>query len=106
MRGVKGYSAFLDLDEFDPVMMTPVEVMHTFDLGVIKYFLQLWTGTKHKKLVRDKPWILQKIDIELLKDRINSVRLPHYSTRRPKFQDRDKWKADGMYPLTLLLTLF
>lgn len=97
MRGVKGRSSLLDLDEFDPVTMTLVEVMHTFDLGIIKYFLQLWTCQKKKVPTNEieKPWVLNSQ--QLHEWRIDSIRVPHHITRKPKFDNRDGWKADGMF---------
>lgn len=93
MRGLKGRSALLDLDEFDPVKMTPVEVMHTFDMGIIKYFLGMWTTTCVK--YKDTGYKLDKASITEIERRVDAIRLPHYISRRPKFADRDSWKAMG-----------
>jgi hypothetical protein len=102
MRGVKGWSALLDLDCFDPVDMIPVEVMHTFDQGVVKYFFKLWCPRKPKKEKPQTsdtdlpPWRLNEQQLLELERRINDVRVPHSISRSPKFKNRDKWKADGM----------
>lgn len=91
MRGVKGFSELLNLDEFDPVKMTPVEIMHTIDMGITKYFLNMWTSpTKH--LGR---WKISKETIQKIEDAFVNIRVPHYITRRPNFASRNDWKAIG-----------
>ncbi len=91
LRGVKGRSPLLDLDFFDPVTMTPVEVMHTFDLGVIKLFLKLWTSTTPTIT----QWQLTEEQKLLLQARLDSIQVPHLITRKPRLQNKDDWKAAG-----------
>jgi hypothetical protein len=44
MRGLLGQSSLLKFDHFDPTRMVPIEVMHTFDLGIVPYFMRAWMG--------------------------------------------------------------
>lgn len=97
MRGVLNSTPLLDLPGFDPTTMVPVEVMHTFDLGIIKYMLLLWTGLSKKKTNASdvsNPWELTIEQCAELERRINKIRLPHYFTRHLPFDDRASWKAD------------
>ena len=101
MRGVKGWSALLDLDAFDPVTMIPVEIMHTFDLGIIKYFLKLWCDirkTNKQKLQNDasiSKWSFTEEQMSTLQQRMSNINVPHSISRKPKLEKREKWKADG-----------
>lgn len=109
MRGVKGHSPFLTLDCFDPTIMVPIEVMHTFDLGIIPMLLNAWCDGATKNRKNDDPtftskrWYLSASQYQELVRRVNAVRVPHTITRKPKLETRDDWKAEGMYDFKLIL---
>jgi hypothetical protein len=115
MRGVFKETPLLKLHHFDPTAMVPVEVMHTFDLGIIKYFLKLWTGTSKKKQSIAQPqitpvippWELTSDQKNELERRLNSVRLPHYFSRHLLFNQRDSWKdrIQNFWALSFGITL-
>jgi hypothetical protein len=93
MRGVKGYSPLLKLDRFDPTTMVPVEVMHTFDLGIIPLLLNAWCAG-----------ILSADQYQELVQRVNAVRVPHTITRKPNLETRDDWKAEEFRTFCLVMS--
>ncbi len=100
MRGIKAKSPILKLYAFDPTQMVPMEVMHTFDLGVVLYLLQAWVGKsrKTKHFIQNQgvqAWSLSQEEKDELQKRIEEVQLPHGFTRKLHLNRFDKWKADG-----------
>lgn len=108
-RGVKDFSPLLLLEYFDPTVMVPMEVMHTFDLGIVLYLLTIWTGDS-KVSVMEKTFGIKPIyvwssdDKQRLIDRVAKVRLPHGYTRKLDFKDYKSWKADDLRVFCLNLS--
>ena len=103
MRGLMGESPVLKFHSFNPTIMVPMEVMHTFDLGVVLYLMQAWVGKsrklKHATRKQDdriiEKWSLSQTQKEELQRRIEEVRVPHGFTRKLHLDGFQKWKADG-----------
>jgi hypothetical protein len=98
MRGLCGKSPLLKLDYFDPTRMVPVEVMHTFDLGIVPYYMRAWMGKLASLQDGPKPeWVLSTDQQKTLQERIRNVQLPHGFTRKLDLNDFESWKADSMF---------
>jgi hypothetical protein len=88
-RGVSARTPFLSLI---------VDGMHVLDLGIGKYFLDLWLG-KGPKYIPDKPkanqWVLTEEHIDEVNTMLRETDLPHSFSRHPRDLDSvGKWKAD------------
>lgn len=62
-RGIGSTSSFLTLKYFKLPYMVPVDAMHVLDLGIGKYFLDLWLGggPKHvpeNRARESKNWLI------------------------------------------------
>jgi hypothetical protein len=104
MRGVKDFTPLLKLDYFDPTVMVPMEVMHSFDLGIVLYLLRIWTGDSKTSMLEKehsiKPVYVWNTEDKLrLKERIARARLPHGYTQKLNFDEFTSWKADGKLTL-------
>jgi hypothetical protein len=101
MRGLLGQSSLLKLDYFDPTLMVPIEVMHTFDLGIVPYFMRAWMGKLKLQVLQDAQpdWVLTGDQRETLCTRLSKVQLPHGFTRSFDLHDFESWKADSKFVL-------
>jgi hypothetical protein len=59
--------------------MILIEVIHTFDLGIVPYFMRAWTGKLKfsKEQLVQPTWILTQTQQQVLRKRLNNVQLPH-----------------------------
>jgi len=87
------------LKGFELPTMVPVDGMHVLDLGIGKYFLDLWLGGGPKYIPptgeKEKLWVLSDKHVDEINRILQETDLPHSFSRHPRdLSSVSKWKAD------------
>lgn len=90
MHGINGPSPLHQIHGFDYVTAQVPDYLHSTCQGAIKFFLGLWTETKHSKEL----WYLDAEKRSILNDRLLQVRPPYEVTRTSRsISEISFWKA-------------
>jgi hypothetical protein len=103
-RGVKGWSPFTNIYDFDYVEGCVYDAMHAVDLGVTRQLSNLWFDSKNSK----SPWyigtptLIVKID-----SLIAQIHPPSNVTRLPRsINDMGHWKSSPSSPSWPIMATF
>ncbi|XP_063970048.1 uncharacterized protein LOC135157631 [Lytechinus pictus] len=101
VRGVKGPSAFINLEYFPISWGFPADFMHCLLLGVVRQIAELWFSSAGLPYYIGSPRILS-----VLNDRVKSIKPPSFVARAPRIiSDRKFWKATEWYMWLLFYSL-
>lgn len=97
-NGVKSLSCLIPFDQFDIVKGFSIDYMHCVLLGVLKGLILCWTSTTSKK----EPFYIKKLARSILNQKIESLKLCNFITRKPRSLDYVKlFKANEFRSLQL-----
>ncbi|KAI9551042.1 hypothetical protein GHT06_006256 [Daphnia sinensis] len=91
VHGILGDTPFLRIPGFDFIAAFVPEYMHSVCLGVVRYFLLLWTVSSYNT----EPWFIGKRAIlDELNKRLTEIKPPSEITRTPQtLENIPYWKA-------------
>lgn len=100
-NGIKSLSCLIPFDQYDIVKGFSIDYMHCVLLGVLKSLISFWTSTSNKK----EPFYIKKLTRSILNQRIESLQLCNFITRKPRSLDDVKLFKANEYRSLLLYVL-